>query len=439
MSETPSISYLPDIHRLLPQSPDAEQGVLSSLLLAPNDVAVMCHSRGVTAKDFHIPAHAEVFESAMDLHHGGKPLDFITLSQVLRDRDKLGAVGGAPFISSLFTFLPTAANAEHYLDLVREKSRLRSVIDIGTRWAAMAYEARQDPAEVINGFYADVSALIGQREARMTVAKALEDIKFEVINGKPDSSLFLTGWPVLDKRLALYLGDFMVISAPTSCGKSALALQIAVSCAQNGKHSAFYPLEMSTKATMKRGLAILSGDRPDFIRGVVQGASVPPSSFATRKVREFCDAYAVMKQLPLYVRDDLHDFDAIVADIRAQNTKKRLSFVCVDYLQLIQLSGRWERKQLAIAHMTQRFKVLAKELELVICVPSQVNKDGGTREAQDAENDASALLKIIAKEAKNGDPEFERLQVWKQREGQRFVDIPVTFNGALTRFEESKI
>src|SRR5687768_4603673 len=90
------ISYLPDIHRLLPQSPEAEQGVLSSFLLAPKEVGAMCAEKLIKPAHYHIPAHAEVYGVLIELWDKGTPIDFITIAQLLRDRNKLEAVGGAP-------------------------------------------------------------------------------------------------------------------------------------------------------------------------------------------------------------------------------------------------------------------------------------------------------------------------------------------------------
>ena len=127
-------TYLPDIHRMLPQSEEAEKGVLSCLVLSPNEVGAICSKMGITHKHFLIPAHSLLFRAATALWKAGKPLDFITLTQFLRDKGKLDQAGGAAAVSSLFTFLPTAANAEYYLGLLTEKAIARALIHIGTKF-----------------------------------------------------------------------------------------------------------------------------------------------------------------------------------------------------------------------------------------------------------------------------------------------------------------
>ena len=103
--------YLPDIHRLLPQSPDAEKGLIGSILLSPRDVLGDCVEGGITGEHFHIPAHAVIYNVLLDLWNANQAIDFITLTQILKDRNKLDEAGGAALVTELFTFVPTAANA----------------------------------------------------------------------------------------------------------------------------------------------------------------------------------------------------------------------------------------------------------------------------------------------------------------------------------------
>ena len=157
------VSYLPDIHRLLPQSPDAEQGVLSSLLLAPREVGGLCAEKQIKAEHFHLPAHAQIYATLLELWDANKPIDFITLTQVLRDRNQLDQVGGAAFITQLFTFLPTAANAAYYLDILQEKFTLREIIKVCTEYAARSYDEQDDVPNLLNDVEQKVFAIAQDR------------------------------------------------------------------------------------------------------------------------------------------------------------------------------------------------------------------------------------------------------------------------------------
>lgn len=420
----------------LPQAPEAELGLLSSLLLSPLQVAAACRERRITHAHFFVRAHGETYTAIMELLEKGVKVDFIALGEKLREMGRYEMNGGAQFVSGLFTYVASASTVTHYLEIVKEKALARRVLSLCTKYGAKALEVDARGSEVADALFGEVMELCGKRQPRKTVKQAILEIRDEIVNGKPDGELVLTGWDLLDKRLHLYRGDFIVITAPTSCGKSALALHIELMIARSGKRTGFYGLEMQTKQNVKRALANLGQYHPDFVRNVVQ--QKPEGDFTKKVVADFCATADTIVSLPFYVRDDLFIYEAIIADIRCEHASSPLTMAVVDYLQLIRTLESRERRQLEIARMTQGFKQLAQELGIIICTPSQVNADGHTREAADAENDCNALLKIVSKEDAEGNPTFDKLLIWKQREGERFVEIPVTFDGRHSRFDERK-
>src|SRR5690606_33294963 len=106
--------------RSLPQSSEAEQGVLCSILLSPKEVMGQCIEAGLTPEHFYNPGHSIIFEVIRELWDANRPADLILLTQTLRDRNQLESVGGAAYITNLFTFVATAANAAYYIDIVKE-------------------------------------------------------------------------------------------------------------------------------------------------------------------------------------------------------------------------------------------------------------------------------------------------------------------------------
>src|ERR1700739_4469267 len=131
-----------DIHRAPPHSVEAEQGVLGSMLISPRDAIAECVEK-INADYFYVPAHQTIYNVLVDLWNAGQAIDLITFTQVLRDRNLLEGVGGAAFVTSLFTFVPTAANVGYYIEIVRDKYILRSIISAATDSARRAY-AEQD-------------------------------------------------------------------------------------------------------------------------------------------------------------------------------------------------------------------------------------------------------------------------------------------------------
>src|ERR1041385_7195450 len=134
-----------DIHRAPPHSVEAEQGGLGSMLISPRETIAECVEK-INEEYFYVPAHQTIYNVLVDLWNAGQAIDLITFTQVLRDRNLLESVGGAAFVTSLFTFVPTAANIEYYLEIVRDKYILRQIISAATESVRRAYE-EQDEVE----------------------------------------------------------------------------------------------------------------------------------------------------------------------------------------------------------------------------------------------------------------------------------------------------
>ena len=223
---TNKISFLPDIHRLLPQSPEAEQGVLASLLLAPVETHSLCASIGMTADAFHIPAHATVFRAIDTLIAGGKPVEFITLNQHLRDLGALDAVGGAGFLSSLYTFLPTAANAKHYIEDVMEKATARGIIADATEIAARAYDGTEQPSHLAD----ELVERVGKRARKGSrpIGAKMRDAMFRP-DRKREGAIPIYG---IGPTPVLFVGDILCVEAQVKSGKTAfVSAAIAASIA----------------------------------------------------------------------------------------------------------------------------------------------------------------------------------------------------------------
>src|SRR5664279_1618359 len=132
-----------DIHRTLPHSVEAEQGVLGSMLISPRDIIAECVEK-INEEYFYVPAHQTVYSVLVELWNAGQGIDLITFTQVLRDRNVLETIGGAAFVTSLFTFVPTAANVGYYLEIVRDKYILREIISACTEGARRSYEEQDE-------------------------------------------------------------------------------------------------------------------------------------------------------------------------------------------------------------------------------------------------------------------------------------------------------
>ena len=171
-----------DVHRPLPNSLDAEMGVLGSMLLSPMDVIGECVER-ISENAFYLPAHQTIYSVLVEFWSNNTPADFILLTQTLRDRNLLDAVGGPAAITNLFTFTPTAANALYYIEIVREKYILRQIIGTCTECVRRAYEEQNEVSSLIDDVEREVLAINQSRfkdsvpEMKDQVMEAIETIE----------------------------------------------------------------------------------------------------------------------------------------------------------------------------------------------------------------------------------------------------------------------
>src|SRR5947208_9577063 len=173
-----------DIHRIPPHSVEAEQGVLGSMLISPRETIAECVEK-INEEYFYVPAHRTIYNVLVDLWNTGQAIDLITFTQVLRDRHLLENVGGAAFVTSLFTFVPTAANVQYYLEIVRDKYILREIISAGTESVRRAYEEQDEVNNLLDEVEQRIFAvgedrfkgeMLSMKEQVMTTLESIEKL-----------------------------------------------------------------------------------------------------------------------------------------------------------------------------------------------------------------------------------------------------------------------
>ena len=452
-----NVTYLPDVHRLLPQSPDAEQGVLGSFLLQPREVGGMCVEKNVTAAHFHIPAHATIYEVLLELWNANKPIDFITLTQVLRDRNLLDQVGGAAFVTNLFTFLPTAANAAYYVEIVQEKYTLRQIITTCTEYAARSYEEQESVPTLLDEVEQHIFEIAKDRfKAKVQSMKDQVMDAIEAIEQLYERRGSITGLPSgfaeLDKMTdGLHGAEMFVIAARPSMGKTALAMNIAEHVALNAKQAvAIFSLEMSSQQLVQRLLCSRARVNLQRVRdGFLSERDFPNLTAAASKLAEsqiFIDDTAGLSILELR------------AKARRFKTQHDIQLIVIDYLQLLRSTSRraQDNRQLEIAEISSGIKALSKELNIPIIVLAQLNRNpenrtgdskgrprlSDLRESGSIEQDAD-VVGLLVREEYYADTDEEKqekegiatLIIAKQRNGP-VGDVPLTFLKEFTRFED---
>lgn len=416
--------------RILPQSQDAERGLLASFLLAPLPVGALCAEKRVTASHFHAPAHAEIFSNLTSMWTDNSPIDFITLTQRLRDRSVLDACGGAAFVTELFTFLPTAANSTYYLEIVEDKRILREIIKSCHENSTRAYEATIEVRALLDSLLAQVAAIAAPASNRtMTLRRALTDKLDRMQNGEPASAYVWTGLSKLDRESPMRLGDMPLISGERKSGKSILALSISRYVAREVGPVIYFSLEDPIAKLTDRLVAAESAI--PMARDRMEDLNEDDMQRLTR-------AIGVLKNIPLIIRDDCYDLTAIMAVARQQKAQMPdLKLIVVDYGQLVRVTvAKGANREQEMAAASRGLRLLSMELSVAVIVLVQLNKEGDTRESKAWEQDCTAMWKLVTLPEDDAERNAIRiLTVPFQRNGESGIGFRVAFLGHIARIE----
>jgi replicative DNA helicase len=453
-------SYLPDVHRSLPASVDAEKGVLASILLSPDSVIDECLERRLGAEHFHLPAHAVIFEAAREMRDALKPIDLISITQYLEDTKRLESAGGAGSIADLYSFVPTAANAAYYIQIVREKYLLRRIITTCNEFAARAHDEQGTVETLLDEVESRVLHIGDERfdettkDMRALTVEAIDRID-KIFRNRGAITGLSTGFSVLDKMTdGLHPQEMFVLAARPSMGKTALAMNIAEHVALVGRRKvAVYSLEMSTQQLVQRMLCSKARVNLKHVQQEQQ--------YGTKKeMTRLYDAANQLADSQMFI-DDTPALPILQLRARCRRLHQRcggLDLVVIDYLQLLHSSVKSSKdnRQVEVAEISAGIKALAKELEIPIIALAQLNRNpeartgsskgvpklSDLRESGSIEQDADVVA-LLWRENYYADDEEKKeesegraeLIIAKQRNGPT-GNVPLTFIKDFTRFED---
>ncbi|MDD5350852.1 MAG: replicative DNA helicase, partial [Chthoniobacteraceae bacterium] len=350
------------------------------MLLSPREVMTECVEQKITPEHFHVPANATIYGILRELYDANKPIDFILLTQLLRDRQLLEKVGGAAFVTSLFTFVPTAANAAYYLEILKEKYTLRQIILTCNEFAQRSYEEQENVDMFLDQVETKVFQITESRlndktfQIKEAVFAAIESIE-KLYERKGEITGLPTGFSDFDKMTdGLHGSEMIVIAARPSMGKTALAMNIAEHVALNGKHAvAVFSLEMSSQQLVQRLLCS---------RAKVNLGKVRDGFMAERDFQNLTHAAAKISESKLLI-DDTAGLSILELRAKARRMKAQhdIKLIVIDYLQLLKSTSKraQDNRQLEIAEISSGVKALAKELEIPIIVLAQLNRNPENR------------------------------------------------------------
>ncbi|WP_349826691.1 replicative DNA helicase [Brevibacterium litoralis] len=430
--------------RTPPQNIDAEISVLGSMLMSKDAIADVVEN--LKGEDFYKPAHETVYDAILDLYARGEPVDAVTLADDLKKKGDLSRVGGAPYLYTLITSVPTAANAPYYANIVRESAVLRKLVEAGTRIVQMGFDGDGDTDEVVNRAQAEIYSVTERRSAEdyVHIGEILEEVAEEIERfGEvgDDTAGVPTGFSEFDELTnGLHGGQMIVIAARPGMGKSTLALDFARSAAIGHKQtSAVFSLEMSKNELVMR---LLSAESSIPLQNLRRG-DLSPQDWTT-----LASTMARINEAPMFIDDSPNmALTEIRAKARRLKQQHDLKLIVVDYLQLMTSGKRVESRQQEVSEFSRSLKLLAKELDVPVIALSQLNRSSeqrtdkrpmvsDLRESGSIEQDADMVLLIhrddmYDKESPNaGEAD---IIIAKHRAGPT-GDITVAFQGARSRF-----
>jgi replicative DNA helicase len=369
--------------KLPPHAIEAEMSLLGSMLLDPQVIGevVQIISKG---EDFFKPAHGAVFDAIVELYDEHSRLDLVTLHQLMLDRGVLEAIGGEDYLAELAMSVPSAAHAEYYARLVRDKAIIRQLIGIAGEIIFDAYNSPDAAQEILDNSEHRIFQIAERYDTSsfaMLHDLLAETLKFVQETDGPTSGL-LTGFHDYDELTGgLQNGELTILAARPAMGKTALALNIAEQIASGmGSHRAanapcpvgIFSLEMGKGQLAQRLVSARAGvDVQKLRRNMINRDELP-------RVRDAC---LELSRLPMLI-DDVAAITLlqIRAKARRMKAKHDIKAIFVDYLQLVSVGHRTESRQIEVSEISRGLKALSRELEIPVVVLSQLNRNPENRE-----------------------------------------------------------
>jgi len=435
--------------KIPPHSIEAEQSVLGGLML--DNEAWMIIGDKISETDFYRQDHRLIFRAIAYLASQQKPLDVITLSEWLKENRSLEDAGGLAYLATMAKDTPSAANISAYADIVREKSILRQLISVGTDITDSGYNTEgRDSRELLDQAERKVFEIAEQgsrntksfRDLKSLMKATLENI--EVLS-KLNSTItgVSTGYTDLDEMTSgLQKGDLVIVAGRPSMGKTTFSMNIAEYAAAHKKLPvAVFSMEMPAEQLTLRLLSSM---------GRVDQHRLRTGQLTDEDWPRIATAVKIFADVPMFIDDSpaLSPNEVRARSRRLVREHGQLGLIVLDYLQLMQGSGRNENRTNEVSEISRSLKALAKELSTPIIVLSQLNRSleqrpnkrpimSDLRESGAIEQDADVIMFVYRDEVYNPDSAEKgsaEIIIAKQRNGP-IGTCRLTFLGKYTRFE----
>ncbi len=429
-----------------PQNVEAEQAVLGSILIKADLLGAVLEI--LTPQDFYKHNHRLIYGSMIELFEKNEPQDLLTVSNLLKNINKLDQAGGPTYLASLTSIVPVTANVTSYAKIIREKAILRKLISVNTSIAARCYEEQNDIDVLVDDAEQAIFDIAGSKgdqfftHVKSIVPKAFATVeqlykRKEMITGVP------TGYAEIDKMTAgLQRSDLIIVAARPSMGKTSFAMNIAQHAALVEKIGvAVFSLEMSKEQLVMRLMSSV---------GRIDSQRIRTGKLRSDDWPKLTRAVGMLSEAPIFI-DDTAAISVLEmrAKIRRLASQHDIGLIVVDYLQLMRGRNTENRTQ-EISDISRSLKALAKEHAVPVIALSQLNRGlesrtdkrpmmSDLRESGAIEQDADVICFIYRDEVYNkaeDNPErgSAEIIIGKQRNGPTGV-ARLTFIKEFTMFE----
>lgn len=434
-----------ELQKIPPHSREAEQSLLGGLLLDPSGIpAVLEIFRG---NEFYFDSHRKIFRVITELFESNKPIDLVTIFERLREQNELDEIGGIEYLVALTERVPSAANAPVYARIVADRAVLRQLIRTSSEIISWCYTKPESVEEVLDKAESAIFQLSETRiqNSYSSIEEVVKQNLVRIEDYRTNQGL-ITGVPShfvdLDRLTAGFQkSDLIIIAGRPGMGKTAFALNIARNAAlESNIPVVFFSLEMSKEQVAMR---LMCGEAR------VDSQRIRTGFLSQEECRRLMATGQTFMNMPLFI-DDQPGITPLELRAKARRLMMEhgLGLVIIDYLQLMRIHGRFERREQEISEISRSMKNLARELNVPVIALSQLNRKveerhdkrpqlADLRESGAIEQDADVILCLYRDEVYNPDAKdkgIAEVLIRKQRNGPQGV-VKLGFIDTYTRFE----
>jgi len=357
--------------RIPPHNTEAEQSVIGSMLLDKESIPKVIEH--INPDSFYHEIHKTIYVAIISLYEENDPIDFVSLTGLLRKQKKLKSIGGSTYITDILDVVPTAANVEYYAKIVEEMAILRNLITAGSQIVSFAFSSEENVENVLEDSERLIFDIAKNRNKQAFIS--LKDVLLPVmtkIEENYDNNNLVTGVPtgfsdIDHMTFGLQQSDLIILAARPSMGKTSFALNIAANTAiRENIPTAIFSLEMAKEQIAQRLLCSESR---------IESYQLKSAGLKEHEWKSLTRSLGKLSEAPIFI-DDTASLTTLEIKAKARRLclEQNLGLIIIDYLQLINSAGKKENRTQEISEIARSLKALARELNVPVIALSQLSR-----------------------------------------------------------------